>query len=83
VALPSQLGALVGLHSDIGALASDWRTGTMDLKTDSDSLHRLGDRRSFDLVRILSAELAVVGCAGDADFARLCRNLPTYLVEIL
>jgi hypothetical protein len=47
-------------------------------------LHRLGRRPSLDAAidapTILLKELAVLGCAGDADFAGLCRNLPTYPV---
>jgi hypothetical protein len=39
-------------------------------------LHRRRDWRLFDF-------LSVPGCAGVADFASLCRNLPGYLAEVL
>ena len=54
----------------------------LSLKAYGDTLRRPGDRRSLGLV-LLSVEPAALGCAGDAGFARLCRNLPTYLVEPL
>ena len=38
-----------------------------------------GPRRSVVGVK----EPRSFGCAGGADFARLCRNLPSYLVEVV
>jgi hypothetical protein len=47
------------------------------------TLRRVDDRRSVEIVTIQWKELPVLCCAGGADFATLCRNLPRYLVELL
>ena len=52
-------------------------------KAHGGTLRRLGDRHSVEIVTIQWKELPVLCCAGDADFATLCRNLPSYLVELL
>ena len=52
-------------------------------KAHGGTLRRLGDRRIVEFVPIRWEELPVLGCAGVADFASLCRNLPSYLAEIL
>ena len=43
----------------------------------------LGYCRAVPAAPILCEEQPVLGCAGVADFAELCRNLPSYLAEIL
>jgi hypothetical protein len=43
----------------------------------------LADHPTVEVLTLLWEELPTLGCAGVADFASLCRNLPSYLAESL
>ena len=78
-----RLAGTTSLRLSLAVLSTPVFRAFISLKPDGGTLRRPGDRRSLGLVMILLEEPAVLGCAGDAGFAGLCRNLPTHLVEIL
>jgi hypothetical protein len=69
------------LRLSLAPLSAPLFRAFLSLKANGGTLRRLGHRPSLvDAATILLEEQAVLGCAGDADFAELCRNLPTYPV---